>query len=437
MAAIAPYSPVADWRAVLQGDHFGNYFDPLSGGYATVTRATPKTVYDSITGRIHDVPAGYLAVRPWACDQAGATGYAAIIEEARTNYLLNSYGAAATNSLWDSWTVARTTVNAPTYSLVPGVYGQTALRIRYTSPAGESNKAITLRSPSSAAGTFAPNDSLSGSAYFINNSSGVTVDMNVVSSTSADALVGYAWQNVGAQASFARVSKVYVSAGATTDHGRIDIYCSGISEGDTLDITIDAAQLEKGAFATSYIPTTTAAATRNADVVTVPTTGWSAAAGTMVAVRSTVVMASTYAISLTGTAGNANRVLLGTASNGHQPAMLFYGADAAGATAVAGSGTIGTPAVHAGTWSTTKLYAYLNGAPGAGVDTDAADAVADAAYIGLTSTGANYTNAPIARLTVYASALTDAQIASSGLTSEMLAGPKSSMAAKLLAIGVL
>ena len=42
------------------------------------------------------------------------------------------------------------------------------------------------------------------------------------------------------------------------------------------------AQLEAAAFASSYIPTTTAAVTRNADVLTYPTTGWlNAAAGTL------------------------------------------------------------------------------------------------------------------------------------------------------------
>jgi len=44
-------------------------------------------------------------------------------------------------------------------------------------------------------------------------------------------------------------------------------------------LAIDAVQVEAGAFATSYIPTTTLAVTRNADVVTVPTTNWSASNG--------------------------------------------------------------------------------------------------------------------------------------------------------------
>lgn len=291
MAHLAPNSPVADWRCVPQGYGYGNFYNPLSNTWATVTRTTTKTARRA-DGTIIDVPAGYLALEPWSLHKAGGVGYAAIIEEARTNYLVNSHGAASTANLWNSWTISKTAAGTPTYSLVPGVYGQTALRIRYTSPAGESNKAITLRSPSSAAASFAPNDTACGSAYFINNSSGVTVSLNVVTSTVADALVGYTVQTVGAQASFARVSNVYLSAGATTDHARIDIYCSGISAGDTLDITIDAAQLEKGAFATSYIPTTTAAVTRNADVPDGP----EASSGTEVMVRGAANLAAPAAV---------------------------------------------------------------------------------------------------------------------------------------------
>ncbi|ARK09046.1 hypothetical protein A6C57_01235 [Fibrella sp. ES10-3-2-2] len=44
----------------------------------------------------------------------------------------------------------------------------------------------------------------------------------------------------------------------------------------TLTVTgsVTSAQLEAGSFATSYIPTTTVAATRGADVLTMPTAGW-------------------------------------------------------------------------------------------------------------------------------------------------------------------
>jgi len=61
---------------------------------------------------------------------------------------------------------------------------------------------------------------------------------------------------------------------------RVNYYGSSSSK----DFYIAAAQLEKGAFPTSYIPTTTAAVTRNADVITVPTAYWNANSGTWVTV---------------------------------------------------------------------------------------------------------------------------------------------------------
>ncbi|MGB4420213.1 MAG: hypothetical protein WBI29_00200, partial [Candidatus Saccharimonadales bacterium] len=58
----APLDPVADWIATPQGDHYGNYYDPVSKSWANVTRSTPKTIYDPTTQHIYDVPANYLAV---------------------------------------------------------------------------------------------------------------------------------------------------------------------------------------------------------------------------------------------------------------------------------------------------------------------------------------------------------------------------------------
>jgi len=84
----APMNPVADWLATYQGDHYGNFYDSVTHTWATVTRSTPKTIYDQNTNHIYDVPANYLGVTPRS---DGKNGSEATIEEARTNYLTNSY----------------------------------------------------------------------------------------------------------------------------------------------------------------------------------------------------------------------------------------------------------------------------------------------------------------------------------------------------------
>lgn len=101
MPYIAPNSPVADWRCVPEGVGYGNYFDPVTGTWATVTRTTPKTARTA-DGRIVDVPAGKLALEPWSLHKEGGTGYAAIIEELRTNAYAESTFADTT--ALDTWT---------------------------------------------------------------------------------------------------------------------------------------------------------------------------------------------------------------------------------------------------------------------------------------------------------------------------------------------
>lgn len=280
---------VAAWCGkLLDGDHGGTYFDLKSRLNATVTRASAATIYDPWTGRIHDVAANLIPMNPWGVTQSGGIGYAPVIEEARTNYLVNSYGAANTAGVWDSWVHVKGTSGTPTKSIGGGVYGATAQRVQYT---GDSDSNKTNQFAQAVASGFTAADSAAFSVYLKGSAIGCAVRLQAAAYAGSTYL-GAATQAVTLTTAFARATVIYANLPATTDKVTISVDVTAIDTGDVYDITISPAQLEKGAFATSYIPTTTAAATRAATVVTVPTTGWNAAAGTIVAVADRTISAT-------------------------------------------------------------------------------------------------------------------------------------------------
>ena len=157
----APLSPVADWLAIPTGEHYGNFYDSVTKGWATVTRTTPKTIYDPSTNHIYDVPAGYLAVNPRS---DGKSGSEAVIEEARSNYLLNSYwnsgSAPGTN-----WSLSGTITGTPTQTIsASSLYGN-AYRFIYTGAAGDSS-AYEMLIQSTPAASFASGDTATASFWF-------------------------------------------------------------------------------------------------------------------------------------------------------------------------------------------------------------------------------------------------------------------------------
>lgn len=411
----APLSPVADWLVTAQGDHYGNYYDLVGHGWASVTRSTPKTIYDPNDGRIHDVPAGYLAMNPWGAYQSGGRGSTAVVEEARTNYLVNSYGAANDGSKWTTgWTVSSSVAGTVVYSLVPGVYGATALRIQYTGVAGDSG-AYILVDQISGNGTFAATESAMASAWVKGALVGATLVPAIRAYDSAATLTGALdFAAVTPTAAWRRETAAYSNLPANTAKimlrpGRI----TAIDTGDTIDITIDAAQLEKGAFATSYIPTTTTAMTRNADVVTIPTTGWNAAAGTM-------CMVSALPIN-SGVRGGTQLLWRGTNSTTDAIALIADMYDNHSFNETAGGGGAGTLGGLNSAAAVVAAYSYATGTPITGAVNGIAvtpSAGNYAAPSGLFATaniaaGSNWqqmSNGPIQRVTVYSSALSSSDV---------------------------
>lgn len=418
MGGIAPNNPVADWVVKQTGDHFGNYYDLVSGAAATVTRTTPKTIYDPNTGRIHDVPAGSLAVNPWSAYQAGGFGFAAVIEEARTNYLLYSYLDGAT--AFAAWT-ADSGLTAALGATAHGLYGAS----RGASLAADGSNRAFWQGVTATAATWV----LSAYVRKADGSAVSSADMQLCAAAGTSTPIGTLITTT-----FTALSGGWYRATGTLT-GTAAAWALGIGVKAGKAVIVDCLAASPGAFATSYIPTTTAAVTRGDDVVTVPTTGWSGAAGTAVVVGS---VQSTDADSqyFGWEANSNNRLSLYSVSAG---TIYVFGTVSGGVVKYDSIGSIVKGShVSAGRWSSgVATRIIMDGVTGARTDVYSEPTGLPAtAYIGAGTVG--YSNNPVARLAVYSTALTDAQLAAADMTSELLAGYKGNrMAAKLLAIGAL
>lgn len=403
MPYIAPNSPVADWRCVPQGHGYGNYFDPVTGTWATVTRTTPKTARVA-ADKLVDVPAGYLALEPWSLHKTGGVGLAAIIEESRTNAYLDSYFAATDiTAAWASdGTLTRSTD-------VPAVYGTHTAKVVLTGGAGDSNATKTLLSqecPYSAA------QNVTTSAWARGSATGLTVQRFIEAIDESNAVLGTVTANI-TLGTWGRNTLTYANLPTGTVKTRSGIRAAAVDTGDTVTLYASAAQSEVGSFATSYIPTTTAAVTRNADVVTVPTAGWSASAGTWVAIASRKPVTNGYLLH---------------ASLSSSSRISFYGTPYDfGAYLLPGpiqpvKAPTTDPAVAALRWGGGVSRVFAGGSGGTELAYVSPAALAAVAYIGSHDSAGIYAGVPIARLTVYASALSDAQLAAADMTTALLAG---------------
>jgi len=419
----APYAPVADWVVRQTGDHCGDYVDLVTGQTCTITRTTPKTIYDPATGRIHDVPAGKLAVNPWSAYKSGGIGYAAIPEEARTNYLLHSWFDVDSNGdgRADSWSVMHN-AGTGTYAqaLVEGVY-RNGQSIRLLTGSGYQ---IGL-SQSSAVGTFAAGETATFSAYIGGTIAGASALLQLRAFSSTAVQLGVVNGNtLAVTATPTLFSQAYASLPAGTSYVLVAVVLTNFNTGDVTDVVVSAAQLEKGAFSTSYIPTTTAAVARAADNVTIPTTGWTPSTGTMMGVVGAGVMPTANYV-LMWRKDSSNFVGLQTtyAYAGGGTRIVYYGA---GNVAASGYKILANPSpwVLAGKWTAgSPAYGYLNGSVSTGsVNTYLSDVVGVSARVGSYDGGVYHFHGPIERLVVYDKALSDAQLATTALTTDLLNG---------------
>ncbi len=215
----------------------GTYYDS-SGVLQTATADTPRFDYDPVT----HAPKGIL------------------IEEARTNLCLQSSELstspwAPNGSLYSGETLLSLGMSAYTRQDVT-LSSSTTYTFSTVLKAGTNNWAYLY---------FRNKDSSDATAY-IDLQNGVLGTVTVGTATIKNVGNGYY-----------RVSLTHTSGtGATQAFVQIQIASANGSTVITSGNTILAknCQLEVGAFLTSYIPTTTAAVTRAADVLTIPTGAW-------------------------------------------------------------------------------------------------------------------------------------------------------------------
>jgi len=165
----------------------------------------------------------------------------------------------------------------------------------------------------------------------------------------------------------------------------------GVTSGATaVNVYIWGVQVELGAFATSYIPTTTTSAARNADVVTMTGTNfsdwWQATTGSAVArARQISVTGTRPWVQFDDTTANNIIALRGNTTNPE----LYIKATTDQAQIDAGTIAANTDYGLAGSWNTNDSAAAINGA---GVITDTSVTVPTVTQARLGSDGTNYLN---------------------------------------------
>ena len=251
-----------------------------TGPAITFTRASNATFFDAngtLQTASNDTPR-------FDHDPATGASRGLLIEEARTNLLTSSktfsgFDGGGWTSVTDDYSVSpdgTTTASLFDWSTVANSYkcGSTTI----TSVAGATYTATAFIKPVSGTGVVGVRVGRTDSSQFAESQLNLGTNANTSSTTGADVSgvsvsaqnVGNGWYRLSATGTFAN------------SYNNFTAFVAAVSGSGSF--LAWGAQLEAGAFATSYIPTTTAAATRSADsaVVTPISSFYNQAEGTMV-----------------------------------------------------------------------------------------------------------------------------------------------------------
>jgi hypothetical protein len=255
-----------------------NFLSGVLDSRITFTRASTATYFDA-TGTMQTAAAGVARFdhAPTLVASASApyvyTPLGLLIEESRTNVAL--YSGNIANAAWvlGSGVVAGPTVTANAAVAPDGT--TTAAQIVYPAVTGASAYSASNQGVIVTAAVYSFSVYLKGAAggetlYIYTTPNGSTYYRTPVTLTTA-------WQRFTLTTPALTAAAWYFAIGT-------DLRDGSQTAKSAQTIYAWGAQVELGAFPTSYIPTTSAAVTRAADVATMPVGSWfNAAAGTLVA----------------------------------------------------------------------------------------------------------------------------------------------------------
>jgi hypothetical protein len=331
-----------------------------------------------------------------------------LIEESRTNLTLQSEDFATT------WTVTGATVSTNATTAPSGT--TTADKLQEDTSTGSHlvTQNITFTAASHTASIFAKKaerdwirvlffDGANTFSAFFNLNTGTVGTITGAGATASIQNVGNGWYRCAVTATASAGSGSFAPRVALADNN--SSYAGSTGSG----IFIWGAQIEAGAFPTSYIPTTTTALTRSADAASVNTLSpwYNASAGTIFVEAANAQVSASLFSTDDGTASNRIITYFNVANS---PAfrVVSGGVDQANFSA----GTIAQNATFklSTAYATNDFAASLNGAAAVTDTSGTVPSGQTTARIGSNVSSANFINGYLRRITYYPVRLTNAQL---------------------------
>jgi hypothetical protein len=341
-----------------------------------------------------------------------------LIEESRTNSALRSEDFNVSPWLKGNATVTGSALTAPDNNLTANKLVEDAT----------TNTHLVVQSILYTSGTaytcsiFAKAGERTFIQLRVNASSQFSASFDLVNGTASQASAGTTAAIRSAGNGWFRCSITFTATATAAGSSRIGLMLNATTQSYAGDGTSGAyiwgGQLEAGAFATSYIPTTLLTVTRNADVATMTGTNFSdwfnASEGAVVA-----EFTPQAAISTASTAQLLYEIGDGSSSNrfrafrNNDDGKMFLSNNAAGSANVSAiGGVVSATGVKIKTAAAYKLdnFGIATSGNAAATDTSAAVCTADQMRIGRGFNNANYLNGIFAKLFYYPQRLTNAEI---------------------------